>query len=113
MPKWARAMAIAAQGGETRGLTPGLSDAPVRTEHGALPLLLLLPAAALAWPGPGAFLVNDPFPHLTGTGVIALASLPAAAWLAVVCGETRAPPLWRAATVHFFPDGTVKELAPC
>ena len=49
-----------------------------------LPLLLLLPALCLAWPGPGAPLRNDPYPHLAGTGVVALALLPA--MLAVLTG---------------------------
>ena len=42
----------------------------------ALPWLLLLPPAALAWPGPGALLAGDPHPHLAGTGLAALAALP-------------------------------------
>lgn len=46
-----------------------------------LPWLLLLPVAILAWPGPGALLAQDPFPHLAGSGWVALASLPAALWL--------------------------------
>lgn len=42
-------------------------------------LLCLLPAALLAWPGPGAPLANDLVPELTGAGLAALAALPAAA----------------------------------
>lgn len=45
----------------------------------ATALALLLPAAVLAWPGPGSLLAGDPNPGVTGTGVLALAALPAAA----------------------------------
>jgi len=47
----------------------------------ALPGLLLLPAALLAWPLP-AVLADDPFPHLAGAGWVCLASIPTAALLA-------------------------------
>jgi O-antigen ligase len=43
-----------------------------------LPLLLLLPGVALAWPGPGAPLADDPFPHLAGAALVALLGVPAA-----------------------------------
>ncbi len=48
-----------------------------------LPPLLLLPAAVLAWPWP-ALLAGDPFPHLTGTGAVALCTLPLACLLPFV-----------------------------
>jgi len=53
-----------------------------------LPWLLLLPLAILAWPGPGAPLVDDPFPHIGGSGWMAFGSLPAALWL-VFAGRAR------------------------
>lgn len=43
--------------------------------------LCLLPALALAWPGPGALLRDDFVPHSTGIGAAALLSIPAIAWL--------------------------------
>jgi tetratricopeptide (TPR) repeat protein len=46
-------------------------------------LLTLLPAAALAWPGPGSFLADDLAPQYTGAGIVALASVPAALSLAL------------------------------
>ncbi len=46
-------------------------------------LLTLLPAAALAWPGPGSFLADDLAPQYSGAGIVALATLPAAFSLVV------------------------------
>jgi O-antigen ligase/tetratricopeptide (TPR) repeat protein len=43
--------------------------------------LCLLPALALAWPGPGALLRDDFVPQSTGIGAAALLSIPAIAWL--------------------------------
>ncbi len=43
-----------------------------------LPWLALLPAAILAWPFPPALLEDDPFPHLAGAGIVALALVPSA-----------------------------------
>jgi O-antigen ligase len=37
----------------------------------------VLPAAALAWPGPGALLAGDLYPEVAGTGYAALLALPA------------------------------------
>lgn len=48
-----------------------------------LGVLFLAPLALLAWPGPGALLAADPFPHLAGTAWAALASVPAAVVLLV------------------------------
>lgn len=50
--------------------------------------LALLPAALLAWMGPGALLESDPFPHLAGAGIAALALAPVALVLLV-----KRPPL--------------------
>ncbi len=43
-----------------------------------LPWLALLPAAILAWPIPPTLLEDDPFPHLAGAGIVALAAVPLA-----------------------------------
>ena len=56
------------------------------TESALLGWLLLLPAAALAWPGPGALLADDPYPHLAATGIALLFALPAALALPFVAG---------------------------
>ena len=48
-----------------------------------LAALLLLPAFALAWSGPGAPLAGDLYPELTGAALAALALLPAAVMLVV------------------------------
>ncbi len=50
-------------------------------EDRALAVLLLLPAAVLAWPW--SPLTYDPFPHLAGAGWTALAALPLGAMLAI------------------------------
>ncbi|HEV8112731.1 MAG TPA: O-antigen ligase family protein [Planctomycetota bacterium] len=44
---------------------------------------LLLPPLVLAWPGPGSLLRADFLPHATGTGAVALATLPAALLVAL------------------------------
>jgi O-antigen ligase len=48
-----------------------------------LALLLALPAAALAWPGPGALLAGDLYPEVAGTGLAVLLALPAGLLLMV------------------------------
>ncbi len=64
-------------------------SSPVAADDGAHPrdalqaLLTLLPAAALAWPGPGSFLADDLAPQYSGAGIVALATLPAAISLAL------------------------------
>ncbi len=47
----------------------------------------LLPAAILAWPLERTPLADDPFPHLAGAGIAALAALPAAAALVLARGR--------------------------
>ena len=61
--------------GETRPLSPAWDR--------ALALLLLLPAAALAWPGPGALVADDLYPELAGAATTALLLLPAGALLLI------------------------------
>lgn len=52
-----------------------------RTGGPALAALLLLPVLALAWPWFGSVLHDDVVPQATGAGFLALALLPAAAWM--------------------------------
>jgi len=66
----------------------GAKDAP---ESALLGWLLLLPAAALAWPGPGALLAGDPYPHLAATGIALLLALPAALALPFLAGASPRP----------------------
>src|SRR5262245_38003247 len=63
---------------------------PAQSGAGArLALLLLLPGAVLAWPGPGAPLAGDPFPDLAGAGIAALALVPSALVLLAAAGSAR------------------------
>jgi len=78
----------------TQGTAPDTAQGKLAQR--VLPLLLLLPAALLALPGPLSLLADDPFPHLAGTGWTLLAFVPLAAWLllnglrigqgAILCG---------------------------
>ncbi|MFO1009659.1 MAG: O-antigen ligase family protein [Planctomycetota bacterium] len=56
-------------------------------------LLMLLPAAVLAWPGPGSFLRDDWTANATGAAVALLAALPAVA-LVAFRGHARAARGW-------------------
>jgi O-antigen ligase len=63
---------------------PGRPAAAVSTAYErAQALLMLLPCAVFAWPGPGALLVGDIAPEPTGTGVLALGSMLCAALVGV------------------------------
>ena len=64
-------------------MSPTAPDRPgAAGEDRLLALLVLLPAAVLAWPGDAAPLLHDAYPHVAGTGWIALAAAPLAAFLA-------------------------------
>ncbi|MCZ6596561.1 MAG: hypothetical protein O7B99_02875 [Planctomycetota bacterium] len=58
-------------------------DAPSPREDAILGLLLLLPGMVLAWPGEAAPLLFDPYPHLGGAGLAALAAAPAGLMVAL------------------------------
>lgn len=61
---------------------PRALDTPAPRAAIAQALLLLLPAALLAWPGPGSFLDADFLPATTGAALAVLATLPGIALLA-------------------------------
>jgi O-antigen ligase/tetratricopeptide (TPR) repeat protein len=83
------------------------TDAAVWLER-AHALLMLLPAAALLWPGSGAPLAGDPNPELTGAAVAAIAAIPALALTLVRGAQQRAP--WAFAFVAFVCIGFVSLL---
>src|SRR5882672_6874140 len=62
-------------------------------------LLVLLPAAALLWPGSHAPLAGDPSPELTGAAVAAIATIPALLTALARSAQQKAP--WSLAFVAF------------
>jgi O-antigen ligase len=68
-------------------------------------LLVLFPAAALAWPGPKAPLEGDPQPELTGAAIEAFAALPLLAIVLFRRAAPRAP--WASAFLAFLGIGLV------
>lgn len=76
-------LAADAAGASNQQLTANMAGARNDRWDVLQALMTLLPAAALAWPGPGAFLADDLAPQYAGAGIVALASLPAALTLAL------------------------------